>query len=98
MDKSSDMVDVAKYFMEFSMDESCGKCVPCRVGTKMMFDLLQKICNNKGTRIDLNRLEELAIYVKEASLCGLGASAPNPLLSTLRHFKQEYENRIEKEI
>ncbi|MBS1666600.1 MAG: SLBB domain-containing protein [Bacteroidetes bacterium] len=98
MDKSSDMVDVAKYFMEFSMDESCGKCVPCRVGTKMMFDLLQKICNNKGTRIDLNRLEELAVYVKEASLCGLGASAPNPLLSTLRHFKQEYENRIEKEI
>jgi len=98
MDKSSDMVDVAKYFMEFSMDESCGKCVSCRVGTKMMFDLLQKICNNKGTRIDLNRLEELAVYVKEASLCGLGASAPNPLLSTLRHFKQEYENRIEKEI
>ncbi len=94
MDKSSDMVDVARYFMEFCMDESCGKCVPCRVGTRMMHDLLQKICDNKGTQIDLDRLEELAVYVKETSLCGLGASAPNPLLSTLRHFRKEYDNRI----
>jgi len=94
MDKSSDMVDVARYFMEFCMDESCGKCVPCRVGTKMMHDLLQKICINQGTKIDLERLEELAVYVKDCSLCGLGASAPNPLLSTLRHFRHEYENRI----
>lgn len=97
MDQSSDMVDVARYFMEFCMDESCGKCVPCRVGTKMMHDLLQKICDNKGTSIDLERLEELAAYVKETSLCGLGASAPNPLLSTLRHFRHEYVSRIEKE-
>ncbi|MEI7734868.1 MAG: NADH-quinone oxidoreductase subunit NuoF [Ferruginibacter sp.] len=97
MDKSSDMVDVARYFMEFCMDESCGKCVPCRVGTKMMHDLLQKICEDKGTLIDLERLEELAVYVKETSLCGLGASAPNPLLSTLRHFRHEYENRISNE-
>ncbi|MBL7743552.1 MAG: SLBB domain-containing protein, partial [Chitinophagaceae bacterium] len=96
MDKSSDMVDVARYFMEFCMDESCGKCVPCRVGTRMMHDLLQKICDSKGTQIDLDRLEELAVYVKETSLCGLGGSAPNPLLSTLRHFRQEYENRIVK--
>jgi NADH:ubiquinone oxidoreductase subunit F (NADH-binding)/(2Fe-2S) ferredoxin len=96
MDKSSDMVDVARYFMEFCMDESCGKCVPCRVGTKMMHDLLRKLCDNKGTQIDLDRLEELAVYVKETSLCGLGASAPNPLLSTLRHFRKEYENRILK--
>lgn len=94
MDETSDMVDVARFFMEFSMDESCGKCVPCRVGTKMMCDLLQKICDNKATRIDLHRLEELAEYVKEASLCGLGGSAPNPLISTLRHFRQEYESRI----
>lgn len=94
MDQSSDMVDVARFFMEFCMDESCGKCVPCRVGTKMMHDLLQKICDGKATRIDLDRLEELAVYVKETSLCGLGGSAPNPLLSTLRHFRQEYENRI----
>jgi NADH:ubiquinone oxidoreductase subunit F (NADH-binding) len=96
MDKTSDMVDVARFFMEFCMDESCGKCVPCRVGTKMMHDLLKKICENKGTQIDLDRLEELAVYVKETSLCGLGGSAPNPLLSTLRHFREEYENRIVK--
>lgn len=97
MDKSSDMVDVARYFMEFCMDESCGKCVPCRVGTKMMHDLLQKIYDGKATQIDLDRLEELAVYVKEASLCGLGGSAPNPLLSTLRHFREEYESKILKE-
>ncbi len=97
MDQSSDMVDVARYFMEFCMDESCGKCVPCRVGTKMMHDLLQKICDNKGTSIDVARLEELAVYVKETSLCGLGASAPNPLLSTLRHFRHEYDSRIDLE-
>jgi len=96
MDKSSDMVDVARFFMEFCMDESCGKCVPCRVGTRMMHDLLQKICDGKATQIDLDRLEELAVYVKESSLCGLGGSAPNPLLSTLRHFRQEYESRIKK--
>lgn len=96
MDKSSDMVDVARFFMEFCMDESCGKCVPCRVGTRMMHDLLQKICNNKATQNDLDRLEELAVYVKETSLCGLGGSAPNPLLSTLRHFRQEYESRIKE--
>jgi NADH:ubiquinone oxidoreductase subunit F (NADH-binding)/(2Fe-2S) ferredoxin len=94
MDEQSDMVDVARYFMEFCMDESCGKCVPCRVGTKMMHDLLQKIYDEKGTAIDLNRLEELAFYVKETSLCGLGASAPNPLLSTLRHFRNEYETKL----
>lgn len=98
MDKSSDMVDVARYFMEFCMDESCGKCVPCRVGTKMMHDLLQKICDNKGSSIDIERLEELALYVKETSLCGLGASAPNPLLSTLRHFRHEYDSRINLEV
>lgn len=94
MDKSSDMVDVARFFMEFCMDESCGKCVPCRVGTRMMHDLLQKFCDQKATSIDLERLEELAVYVKETSLCGLGGSAPNPLLSTLLHFREEYENKI----
>jgi len=94
MDESSDMVDVARFFMEFCMDESCGKCVPCRVGTKMMHDLLQKIYDKKANQLDLDRLEELAVYVKETSLCGLGASAPNPLLSTLRHFREEYETKI----
>jgi NADH:ubiquinone oxidoreductase subunit F (NADH-binding)/(2Fe-2S) ferredoxin len=95
MDEHSDMVDVARYFMEFCMDESCGKCVPCRVGTKMMHDLLLKICNDKGNENDVQRLEELAVYVKETSLCGLGASAPNPLLSTLRHFREEYEKKLD---
>lgn len=93
MDEQSDMVDVARYFMEFCMDESCGKCVPCRVGTRMMHDLLEKISQGKGNTLDLTRLEELAVYVKETSLCGLGASAPNPFLSTLRHFRKEYEQK-----
>jgi NADH:ubiquinone oxidoreductase subunit F (NADH-binding)/(2Fe-2S) ferredoxin len=96
MDDGTEMVDVARFFMEFCMDESCGKCVPCRVGTKMMHDLIQKINDGKGTKIDLERLEELAVYVKETSLCGLGASAPNPLLSTLRYFRNEYEEKIQK--
>jgi NADH:ubiquinone oxidoreductase subunit F (NADH-binding)/(2Fe-2S) ferredoxin len=96
MDDQTDMVDVARFFMEFCMDESCGKCVPCRVGTKMMHDLIQKIFEGKGTKKDLERLEELAVYVKETSLCGLGASAPNPLLSTIRYFRNEYEEKIQK--
>lgn len=98
MDEQSDMVDVARFFMEFCMDESCGKCVPCRVGTKMMHDLLEKIYKEKATKIDLDRLEELAVYVREASLCGLGASAPNPFMSTLRHFREEYESKIQTEV
>jgi len=96
MDDTADMVDVARFFMEFCMDESCGKCVPCRVGTKMMYDLLSKICSGQGTMKDVQRLEELAVYVKETSLCGLGMSAPNPLLSTLRYYKEEYLNHISK--
>jgi len=96
MDKGTDMVDVARFFMEFCMDESCGKCVPCRVGTKMMHDLIQKVYDGKGTQKDIDRLKELAVYVKETSLCGLGASAPNPLLSTLRYFQHEYEEKINK--
>ncbi len=90
MDETSDMVDVARFFMEFCMDESCGKCVPCRVGTKQMYDLLTKICSRQGTVRDLELLEELAPFVKDTSLCGLGMSAPNPLLSTLRYFRHEY--------
>ncbi len=96
MDDTCDMVDVARFFMEFCMDESCGKCVPCRVGTKMMFDILTKICAGKGNADDLKKLEELAFMVKETSLCGLGMSAPNPLLSTLRYFRGEYEAYVNK--
>jgi NADH:ubiquinone oxidoreductase subunit F (NADH-binding)/(2Fe-2S) ferredoxin len=90
MDESSNMVDVARFFMEFCMDESCGKCIPCRVGTRQMYDLLNRICEGKGTERDLALLEELAPLVKETSLCGLGMTAPNPLLSTLRYFREEY--------
>jgi NADH:ubiquinone oxidoreductase subunit F (NADH-binding)/(2Fe-2S) ferredoxin len=90
MDETSCMVDVARFFMDFCMDESCGKCVPCRVGTKHMFELLNKICKGNATEMDLELLESLAPMVKETSLCGLGQSAPNPLLSTLRYFRDEY--------
>ncbi len=95
MDETSCMPDVARYFMEFCMDESCGKCVPCRAGTKQMYDLLTKICQGRASLRDLELLEELAVMVKEASLCGLGQTAPNPLLSTLRYFRHEYMAHIQ---
>jgi NADH:ubiquinone oxidoreductase subunit F (NADH-binding)/(2Fe-2S) ferredoxin len=90
MDEHSCMVDVARFFIEFSMEESCGKCVPCRVGTKQMHLLLTKICSGQAHPRDLELLETLAPMVKDTSLCGLGQSAPNPLLSTLRYFRDEY--------
>jgi len=94
MNSSSRMVDVAKYFMDFCRDESCGKCIPCRVGTVHIHDLLDKISKGKATRDDLGLLEELCVMVKETSLCGLGQSAPNPVLSTLRFFRHEYEELL----
>ena len=96
MDSTSGMVDVAKYFMDFCMDESCGKCIPCRVGTVHIYKLLEKIAEGKGTKDDLSLLEELCAMVKETSLCGLGQSAPNPVLSTLRFFRHEYEQLLGK--
>jgi len=90
MDSTSNMVDVAKYFMDFCVDESCGKCVPCRVGTVHIHGLLEKISEGRGTTDDLALLEELCQMVKDTSLCGLGQSAPNPVLSTLRFFRNEY--------
>jgi len=96
MDDSSSMVDVARFFMEFCMDESCGKCIPCRVGTRQMHDLLDRICAGQATDKDLAMLEELAPLVKETSLCGLGMTAPNPLLSTLRYFRHEYTALIRR--
>ncbi len=96
MDEASCMVDVARFFMEFCMDESCGKCIPCRVGTKQMYDLLLKICQGHAEMKDLSLLEELAPFVKETSLCGLGMTAPNPLLSTLRYFREEYIAHIKE--
>jgi bidirectional [NiFe] hydrogenase diaphorase subunit len=94
MDDSTDMVDVAKFFMEFCMDESCGKCIPCRAGTVQMHRLLSRIGQGQGTRLDMANLEALCDMVKHASLCGLGQSAPNPVLSTLRYFRHEYESRL----
>ena len=90
MDEDNCMVDIAKFFLQFTVDESCGKCTPCRVGTKRMLEILDKITEGKGTMEDLDTLEELAYYIKENALCGLGQTAPNPVLSTLRYFKDEY--------
>jgi bidirectional [NiFe] hydrogenase diaphorase subunit len=90
MDDTTRMVEIARFFMEFCMDESCGKCVPCRTGTVQMYQLLTKIVGRQATRRDLQKLEELCDMVKSTSLCGLGQTAPNPVLSTLRFFRNEY--------
>lgn len=94
MDEDSCMVDVARFYIEFMRDESCGKCTPCRVGTKRMLEILNRITEGKGTEKDLIDLEDLAEIIHENSLCGLGNSAPNPVLSTLRYFRKEYEEHI----
>ena len=90
MNEDTCIVDVAKFFMNFTQNESCGKCVPCREGTKNMLKILEKIVNGNGTMEDLDKLEELAVAVKDGSLCGLGKTAPNPVLSTLKYFRDEY--------
>ena len=90
MDEDNCMVDIAKFFLEFTVDESCGKCTPCRVGTKRLYEMLQKITSGNGTMEDLDKMEKLCNYIKNNSLCGLGQTAPNPVLSTLRYFKDEY--------
>ncbi len=90
MDEDNCMVDIAKFFLEFTVDESCGKCTPCRIGTKRLYEILDKITRGQGTLEDLERMEELCLYIKENSLCGLGQTAPNPVLSTYRRFKDEY--------
>ena len=94
MDEDTCMVDIAKFFLEFTVDESCGKCTPCRVGTKRLLELLTKITEGRGTMEDLDRIEELAAFIKSNSLCGLGQTAPNPVLSTLRYFREEYREHI----
>ena len=90
MDEDNCMVDIAKFFLEFTVDESCGKCTPCRIGTKRMYEILDKITKGKATLEDLDKLEALCYHVKANSLCGLGQTAPNPVLSTLRYFRDEY--------
>ncbi len=94
MDEDNCMVDIAKFFLEFTVDESCGKCTPCRVGTKRLLEILDKIISGNGELEDLDRLEELSNYIKANSLCGLGQTAPNPVLSTLRYFRDEYVAHI----
>ncbi len=94
MDEDTCMVDIAKFFLEFTVDESCGKCTPCRVGTKRLLELLNKITDGKGTMEDLDKITELAEFIKSNSLCGLGQTAPNPVLSTLRYFRDEYVEHI----
>ncbi len=96
MDEDDCMVDIAKFFLEFTVEESCGKCTPCRVGTKRMLEILTKITKGQATMEDLDKLEELCYYIKENSLCGLGQTAPNPVLSTLRFFRDEYEAHIKE--
>ncbi len=90
MDEDNCMVDIAKFFLEFTVDESCGKCTPCRIGTKRLYEMLDKITKGQGTLEDLDKMEKLCYYIKNNSLCGLGQTAPNPVLSTLRYFRDEY--------
>jgi len=90
MDEDNCMVDIAKFFLNFTVDESCGKCTPCRVGTRRLLEMLDKITSGNGTLEDLDKLEELCYYIKENSLCGLGQTAPNPVLATLKFFRDEY--------
>ena len=94
MDEDNCMVDVARFYLDFTVDESCGKCTPCREGTKQMKEILDRICEGTGTMKDIDELERLAHMIKETSLCGLGQTAPNPVLSTLKHFRHEYEAHV----
>jgi len=96
MDEDNCMVDIAKFFLEFTVDESCGKCTPCRIGTRRMLDILERITEGNGKEGDIEKLEALADDIKSSSLCGLGQTAPNPVLSTLRYFRDEYEAHIFK--
>ena len=96
MDEDNCMVDIAKFFLEFTVDESCGKCTPCRIGTKRLLEYLNKITDGKATMQDLEDMEALCYHIKSNSLCGLGQTAPNPVLSTLRYFRDEYVAHIEE--
>ena len=90
MDETDNMVNIAKFYLEFTMDESCGRCTPCRIGTKRLYEMLNKITSGKGTMADLDAMKQLAYMIKDGSLCGLGQTAPNPVISTMKHFWDEY--------
>ena len=94
MDEDTCMVDIAKFFLEFTVDESCGKCTPCRIGTKRLLEMLDKITKGQATLEDIDKMEELCYYIKDNSLCGLGQTAPNPVLSTLKYFRDEYVSHV----
>ena len=94
MDEDNCMVDIAKFFLQFTVDESCGKCTPCRIGTKRLYEMLEKITSGNGTMEDIDKMEKLCYYIKNNSLCGLGQTAPNPVLSTLRYFRDEYISHV----
>ena len=96
LDEEDCMVEMARFYTGFSVGESCGKCTPCRIGTKRLYEILDKILNGKGELKDLNLLEELSITIRRAALCGLGKSAPNPVLSTLKKFRNEYLDKLER--
>ena len=98
MDEDNCMVDIAKFFLEFTVDESCGKCTPCRVGTKRLYEILEKITSGNGTMEDLDKMEELCYSIKATALCGLGQTAPNPVLSTLKYFRDEYEAHVRDKV
>jgi NADH-quinone oxidoreductase subunit F len=94
MDDTTCMVDIARYFLDFTQLESCGKCTFCRIGTKRMLEILTRICTGKGKESDIDLLGDLALQIKTTSLCGLGQTAPNPVLTTIRYFREEYEEHI----
>lgn len=96
LDETDCMVDIARYFLEFTQNQSCGKCTFCRIGTRRMLDILERLCGGQGVKTDIDELEHLAVMVKQTSLCGLGTTAPNPVLSTIRYFRDEYEAHVEK--
>jgi len=98
MDEDNCMVDIAKFFLEFTVDESCGKCTPCRIGTKRLYEILEKITSGNGTMEDLDKMEELCYSIKSTALCGLGQTAPNPVLSTLKYFRDEYEAHVRDKV
>ena len=98
MNEDNCMVDIAKFFLEFTVDESCGKCTPCRIGTKRLLEMLTKVTEGKATMADLDKMEELCYYIKNNALCGLGQTAPNPVLSTLRYFKDEYVAHVQDKV
>jgi NADH:ubiquinone oxidoreductase subunit F (NADH-binding) len=96
LDETDCMVDIARYFLDFTQNQSCGRCTFCRIGTRRMLDILERLCNGQGKKTDIEELEHLAQMVKRTSLCGLGKTAPNPVLSTIKYFRDEYEAHLEK--